>query len=145
SSTSLPDEKSGGLLQDVPLLAKDLVLPAQPLQLCRDIALRCHRVDSVPIPAPPDPADQCRQANPQITGDLALRSTARLRQADRFFRKFLRKPSLLCHRVPHRSWGTLHFPEASPTADGAFGCPWASYGARMATGASPTAMRMTRR
>src|SRR5207248_6189263 len=31
-----------------------------------------------------------------------------------FFRKFLRKPSLLCHRVPHRSWGTLHFPEASP-------------------------------
>jgi hypothetical protein len=24
--------------------------------------------------------------------------------------------SLLCHRVPHRSWGTLHFPEASPDA-----------------------------
>src|SRR4030081_3430516 len=36
------------------------VLPAQPLQLCRDIARRCHRVDSVPIPAPSDPADQCR-------------------------------------------------------------------------------------
>jgi hypothetical protein len=42
SSTSLPDEKSGGLLQDVPLLAKDLVLPPQPPQLRRDIPLRCR-------------------------------------------------------------------------------------------------------
>ena len=92
----------------------DLVLPPQPLQLCRDIALCGRGVDSVPIPAPADPADQRRQPNPKITGDLALRATAGLRQADRFLLKFLRKPSLLCHRVPHSSLGTLHFSEASP-------------------------------
>jgi len=40
------------------------------------------------------------------------------RKADRFLLKFLRKPSLLRHRVPHCSQGTLHFSEASP----ALGC-----------------------
>jgi hypothetical protein len=39
-----------------------------------------------------------------------------LHQADRFLLKFLRKPSLLFHRVPHCSQGTLHFSEASPVA-----------------------------
>src|SRR3954447_15308480 len=73
SPTSLPDEKSGGFLQDVPLLPKDFVLPTQPLQLRRDLALRCRGVDGAPIPAPSDPADQRRQPNPKITGDLALR------------------------------------------------------------------------
>ena len=53
-------KKSSGLLQDVPLLAKGLVLPPMPPQLCREIALRCHWVDSAPIPAPADPADQRR-------------------------------------------------------------------------------------
>src|SRR3954466_953424 len=114
SSTSLPGEKSSGLLQDVPLLPKDLVLPPQPLQLRRDLALCGRGVDSAPLPAPADPADQRRQPDPKITGDLALRATAGLRQADRFLLKFLRKPSLLCHRVPHSSVGTLHFSEASP-------------------------------
>src|SRR3954466_16101636 len=114
SSTSLPGEKSGGLLQDVSLLQKDLVLPPQPLQLRRDLALCCRGVDSAPLPAPADPAHQPRQPNPKITGNLALRATAGLRQADRFLLKFLRKPSLLCHRVPHSSWGTLHFSKASP-------------------------------
>src|SRR3954451_17222520 len=108
-----PGRKKRCLLQDVPLLPKDLVLPPQPLQLRRDIALCCRRVDSAPIPAPADPADQCRQPDPKITGDLALRPTAGLRQADRFLLKFLRKPSLLCHRVPHSSLGTLHFSDAS--------------------------------
>jgi hypothetical protein len=110
-----PGEKSGGLFQDIPLLAEDLVLPAQPLELCRDIAL-CRRrgVGSTPIPAPADPADQRRQPYPQITGDLALRPPAGLHQTDRFRLKFLRKPSLLHHRVPHSSSGTLHFSEASP-------------------------------
>jgi hypothetical protein len=37
-----------------------------------------------------------------------------LHQADRFLLKFLRKLSLLFHRVPHCSRGTLHFSEASP-------------------------------
>src|SRR3954447_6109398 len=54
----LPGEKSGGLLQDVPLLPKDLVLPPQPLQLRREIALCRCGVNSAPIPAPADPADQ---------------------------------------------------------------------------------------
>src|SRR5439155_15641319 len=39
---------------------------------------------------------------------------AGLHQADRFLLKFLRKPSLLFHRVPHCSRGTLHFSEARP-------------------------------
>ena len=107
-------KKAVAFFQDVPLLPKDLVLPPQPLQLRPDIALCCRGVDSAPISVPADPADQRRQPDPKITGDLALRATAGLRQADRFLLKFLRKPSLLCHRVPHPSLGTLHFPEASP-------------------------------
>src|SRR3954451_21943422 len=109
-----PGRKSSGLLQDVPFLPKDLVLPPQPLQLHRDIALCGRGVDNAPIPAPADPTDQRRQPDPKITSDLALRATAGLRQADRFLLTFLRKPSLLCHRVPHSSLGTLHFSEASP-------------------------------
>src|SRR6185369_13065847 len=112
--TSLPGEKSRGLLQNVPLLPKDLVLPPQSLQLRRHLALRCCGVESMPIPATADPADQRRQPDPKITGDLALRAPAGLRQADRFLLKFLRKPSLLGHRVPHSSLGTLHSSEASP-------------------------------
>src|SRR5439155_26601098 len=88
-----PGRKNGGVLQDVPLLPKDLVLPAQPLRLRRNRALRCGGVGSVPIPAPSDPADQRRAPNPKITRDLALRSPTGLRQADRFLRKLLRKPS----------------------------------------------------
>jgi hypothetical protein len=42
------------------------------------------------------------------------RSPAGLHQEDRFLLKFLCKPSLLFHRVPHCSRGTLHFSEASP-------------------------------
>ena len=68
------------------------------------------------LSAPADPADQCRQPNPKITGDLALRSPAGLHQTDRFLLKFLRKPSLLRHRVPLCSRGTLHFSDASPGA-----------------------------
>src|SRR3954464_12392372 len=109
-----PGRKSGGLLQDVPLLPKDFVLPPQPLQLRRDLALCCRGVNSAPIPAPANPTDQRRQPDPKITGELARRATAGLRQADRFLLKFLRKPSLLCHRVPHSSLGTPHFSEASP-------------------------------
>ena len=60
---------------------------------------------SAPIPAPADPAHQRRKPNPKITGDLALRSPAGLHQPDRFLLKFLRKPSLLHHRVPHCSSG----------------------------------------
>src|SRR5690349_16282858 len=68
----------------------------------------------MPIPAAADPADQRRQPDPKITGDLALRAPAGLRQANRFLLKSLCKPSLLGHRVPHSSSGTLHFSEASP-------------------------------
>jgi hypothetical protein len=39
-----------------------------------------------------------------------------LHQTDRFLLKFLRKPSLLHPRVPHRSSETLHFADASPLA-----------------------------
>jgi len=45
--------------------------PAQPLQLRRDIALRCPWVNGAPTPAPSD-ANQRRQPNPKIAGDLAL-------------------------------------------------------------------------
>src|SRR5690349_1132754 len=53
-------------------------------------------------------------ARSQDHRDLALRAPAGLRQADRFLLKSLRKPSLLGHRVPHSSLGTLHFSKASP-------------------------------
>src|SRR3954451_854101 len=111
-----PGRKKRCLLQDIPLLPKDLVLPPQPLRRRRDLALCGRGVDSAPIPAPADPADRRRPPDPKITSDLALRATAGLRQADRFLLKFLGKPALLCHRVPHRSLGTLHFFEASPPA-----------------------------
>src|SRR3954462_14463305 len=93
---------------------KDPVPRPQPLQLRRDLALCGRGVNSAPIPAPADPADQRRQPDPKITRDLAPRATTGLHQADRFLLKFLRKPSLLCHRVPHSSSGTLHFSDASP-------------------------------
>src|SRR4051794_10639038 len=53
-------KKSGGLLQDVPFLPKDLVLPPQSLQLRRDIARCCRWIDSLPIPTPADPANERR-------------------------------------------------------------------------------------
>jgi hypothetical protein len=94
-----PGQKSGGLLQDVPLLPKDLVLPAQPLQLRRDLALCGRGVDSAPIPAPADPADQRRQPDPKITRNRALRAPAGVHQADRFLLKFPGKSSPQGHRV----------------------------------------------
>ena len=54
--------------------------------------------------APTHPADQRRQPDPQIAGDLALRSPAGLHQADRFLLKFFGKPSLLHLRVPLHSY-----------------------------------------
>ena len=59
---------------------------------------------------------------PRITGDLALRPPAGLHQAERFLCKFLRKPSLLRHRVPHSSQGTLHLSEASPATGASCTC-----------------------
>src|SRR5689334_24520220 len=94
--------------------APHFLLGPQSLQVRRHFALRCWGVESMPIPATADPADQRRQPDPKITGDLALRAPAGLRQADRFLLKSLRKPSLLGHRVPHSSSGTLHFSKASP-------------------------------
>jgi len=83
-------------------------------EIDRDLALCCRGIGGAPLPAPANPADQRRQPNPKITGDLALRATAGLRQADRFLLKFLPKPSLLGHRVPHSSSGTLNSCEESP-------------------------------
>src|SRR5690242_9124283 len=63
----------------------------------------------MPIPAAADPADQRRQPDPKITGDLALRAPAGLRQADRFLLKSLRKPSLwvIEFLIAHRELSTF--------------------------------------
>lgn len=108
-------EKSGGPLQDVPLLPEDPVLSPQPLQLGRRVRPRRSASALGPaVAAPADPADQRRQADTEIPGDLPLRPTARQSQPNRFVLKLLREPSLLRHGDPHASLGTLHFSEASP-------------------------------
>jgi hypothetical protein len=93
-----PGRKSGRLLQDVPLLTKDLVLPPQPLQLGRHVRLCLPPSgQSLAIPAPANPADQRRQPDPKISRDLALAPPNRQRQPDRLVLKSPRKSSPLHH------------------------------------------------
>jgi hypothetical protein len=55
------ERKSGRSLENVPLLAKDPVLPPQPFQLGRDIFLPgAVRLIDLPVPAPADPPNQRR-------------------------------------------------------------------------------------
>src|SRR6185437_1108635 len=115
SSTSLPGEKSGRALEDVALLPENLVLPAKPLQLGRDIfRARLWRLVDQPVPTSPDPAHQRREPDPQIVSDLALRAPARLHQPNGLGFKLFRKSSLLHRGVPRPSLRTLHFSKASP-------------------------------
>src|SRR6476659_7229554 len=90
-----PWRKSRGPLEDVPLLAQDLVLASQPLQLSRHVLLAIlgQMVDLMLAPAI-EPVPQGRQADPEILGDLASGSTAALSQPDRFILEFLRKASV---------------------------------------------------
>jgi hypothetical protein len=110
-----PWRKSGGALEDVALLPEDLVLPAKPLQLRRNI-LRAGlgRLIDQTVPAATDPTNQRRKSDPQVVGDLALRAPAGLHQPNGLGLKILRKSSLLHRGVPRPSLGTLHFSEASP-------------------------------
>jgi hypothetical protein len=62
----------------------------------------------------PTRAHQRRKPDPKIVGDLALCAPAGPNQSNGFGLKFFRKSSLLPHRAPHPSLGTLHFLEASP-------------------------------
>jgi hypothetical protein len=110
----IPSKKSRGTLKDIALLAKDLVLPPQPLQLGRDIFLP-RPVGCINLAVPPlaDPPDQRRQTNPEILCDLTLAPSTRPDQPDSRVLKFFREPSLLHHGVPLASSGTLHFFEAA--------------------------------
>jgi len=61
---------SRGLLQDLPLLAQDLVLTSQPLQLGRHVLLALRgRVLDLTLTAAADPVTQGRQADPEILGN----------------------------------------------------------------------------
>ena len=96
---------SGGPLEDVPLLAQDLVLTPQPLQLSRHVLLAIpgRMVDLMLAPAI-EPVPQGRQADPEILGDLASGPAAGLGQSDRFIPEFLRKASVeLGHGEPPAS------------------------------------------
>jgi hypothetical protein len=60
---------SRGLLQDLPLLAQDLVLAPQPLQLSRHVLLALFgRIVDLTLAAAINPVPQGRQANAEIRG-----------------------------------------------------------------------------
>jgi len=63
---------SGGPFEDLPLLAQDLVLAPQPLQLGRHILLPLFgRIVDLTLAATVDPVAQGGQANPKIRGNRA--------------------------------------------------------------------------
>jgi len=86
-----PRRKSGGALQEVPLLAKGLILPPQPLQLRRYVR-RCQSARRFrrAVPAATEPAHRRRKPNPEIFRDLPLGSATRSNQPNRLVPKYLR-------------------------------------------------------
>jgi hypothetical protein len=110
-----PWRKKRGPLQDVPLLAEDLVLTAQPFQSADHIIVFCLAWPiNLPIPASRDPSHQHRKPDPQIGSDPPLGSAAGLNQLNGLGLKFLREPSRSRHGGSPASRGTLHFSGASP-------------------------------
>ncbi len=106
---------SRGLFQDLPLLAQDLVLAPQPLQLGRHILLPVlGRMINLMLAAAIDPVPQGRQADAEILGNLASRPAAGLDQTNGLILEFLRKTLLFGHGYPPASYSALQFLEASP-------------------------------
>ena len=96
---------SCGTLEDISLLAQDLILTPQPLQLSGHVLLAVPgRVVDLMVAPAIEPVPQGRQADPEILGDLASGPAAGLSQPDRFIPEFLRKASVgLGHGAPPAS------------------------------------------
>jgi hypothetical protein len=72
-----PWRKSCGLLQDLPLLAQDLVLPPQPLQLGGRVLLALlGRIIDLTLAAAIKPVAQGRQTDPEIRRNLTPAAAA---------------------------------------------------------------------
>ncbi len=81
--------------EDLPLLAQDLVLTSQPLQLGRHVLLALFgRIVDLALAAAVDPVAQGRQADPEIRGNRAPAAAAGLDQPDCLILKVLRKALL---------------------------------------------------
>src|SRR5271170_555213 len=103
-------EKSRSPLQDLALLPKNLVLAPQPLQLGRHILLPLgRRRFQITLPALVDPSPQRRKTDPEIGGDLLLRSPARLDEPDGLSLEIPREPTV---RLAHEM---LLFPSEEPS------------------------------
>jgi hypothetical protein len=86
---------SRGLLQDLPLLAQDLVLAPQPLQLGRHILLALRgRVLDLKLTAAVDPVPQGRQANAEIRGNRPSAAATGQGEPYSLILKLFRKPCL---------------------------------------------------
>lgn len=107
-----PWRKNGRTLEDVALLSKDLVLPAQPLQLGRDIfRAGLGRLIDQAVPTATDPAHQRRKPDPKIVGDFALSAPTCLNQPNGLGFKLFRKSSLLHRGLLVLQWELSTFPK----------------------------------
>src|SRR3954466_12934319 len=99
-----PWRKSGGALEDIPLLAQDLVLAAQPLQLGRDVLLGLDRwIIQALLAVAIHPGPQGGQSDPEILRNLPPRAPARLGKAHGLVSELWCKSSRMRHGAPPRS------------------------------------------
>src|SRR3954466_2501980 len=99
-----PWRKSGGALEDIPLLAQDLVLAAQPLQLGRDVLLGLDRwIIQALLAVAIHPVPQGGQSDPEILRNLPPRAPARLGKAHGLVSELWCKSSRMRHGAPPRS------------------------------------------
>ena len=83
---------SRGPFEDLPLLAQDLVLAPQPLQLGGHVLLPLlGRVVDLTLAAAIEPVAQGRQADAEIRGNLTPAAATRQSEADRLILELLRK------------------------------------------------------
>jgi hypothetical protein len=86
---------SRGLLQDLPLLAQDLVLAPQPLQLGGHVLLALRgRVLDLALATAINPMAQGRQANAEIRGNRPSAAAAGQGEPYSLILKLFRKPCL---------------------------------------------------
>jgi hypothetical protein len=85
---------SGRLLEDVALLAQDLVLAPQPLELGHDVLMGRGGPRGPCVLVLRHPARERRTVHPKIVGDGTLGAPTRQNEADGLILKLFRKPCL---------------------------------------------------
>src|SRR5829696_2170467 len=108
-----PWRKSGGLLEDVALLAEHLVLATEALELVHDVLMGRHGRRRPCVLVLRHPARERRTVHAKIVGDRALGAPTRQNEANGLILKLSRKTGLR-HGDPPASYRALHFFDASP-------------------------------